>query len=170
MTMVRICTSPNTSKAAAKPVSIPAAKGSVSQNTRPLRNTHSSSANVSPSPTALISRLSFSAAAFDTAANSAPPAVSVSVPLSAAIRRLCAISGRSASLPEKLSPPASRPRRNTHVLPLSSANNIPLSMSHCKRLCGFALPAANRPKPSQSCSSGKGEGAANGLAAASARA
>ena len=85
MTMVRICTSPKVNNATANPVNMPAANGKDSKNTRPLRKTHNSSAKVSPSPTMLINRLSFSAAALDTAANNAPPALKVSAPFSEAI-------------------------------------------------------------------------------------
>ena len=169
--MVRICTSPNTSKAAANPASIPAASGSVSQNTRTLRNTHNNSAKVSSKPAALISRLSRSAAAFEAVANTAPPALNVSTPFFAARPRLCCNSGNRLSLPlARLLVSGSLPRSHTQVLPLSSSvNSMPLSAFHCKRLCGWARSVTKRPKPSQSCSSGKGEGAANGLTAASAR-
>ena len=101
MTIVRICTSPNTANAAVSPVSMPAASGNASQNTRALRNTHSSSANVASVPTMLMVRLSASAAVLDAAANSAPPAASVSAPCFCAMARLSLISGSSLSLPEK---------------------------------------------------------------------
>lgn len=80
ITMVRICTSPNTASAAAKPVSMPAANGTTSQNTRTLRNTHSSKVKVSSKPAALIKRLSLLAAALEAAAYTAPPALKVSTP------------------------------------------------------------------------------------------
>ena len=101
ITIVKICTSPNTANAAVSPVSMPAASGNASQNTRALRNTHSSSANVASVPTMLMVRLSASAAVLDAAANSAPPAASVSAPCFCAMARLSLISGSSLSLPEK---------------------------------------------------------------------
>ena len=171
MTMVRICTSPNTASAAAKPVSMPAASGTVRQNTRALRNTHSSRVKVSSKPAALIKRLSLLAAALDAAAYTAPPALKVSAPALAACSRLCCSSGSKSSLPLAiLLVCGSLPRSHTQVLPASSSvNNIPLSAFHCKRLCGCALSPTKRPKPSQSCSNDKGDGAANGFTAASAR-
>ena len=114
--------------------------------------------------------LSASAADLDAAANSAPPAASVSAPCCCAMARLLFISGSRRSLPEKWPPVFRRPLSHTHVLPSASVNSMPLSIFHCKRLCGLAFAATNRPKPSQSCSSDKGDTAANGFAASSARA
>ena len=171
ITKVSTCTCPNSSSEAASPVSKPAASGSASQNTRPLRNTHSSSENVSSSPATLIKRLSRSASALAAAAKSAPPALKVCTPCCSASERLCASSGNKSLLP--LATPlcsGKRARNHTQVLPLSSSvNNMPLSACHCSLLKGCACASVKRPKPNQSWSSGKGEGAAKGLSASSAR-
>ena len=142
-----------TNNVAVTPTSIPTAIGKNSHKILRLRNITSNKSKVKEIPSELISVLSLSAFCFASIANNAVPATSI-FPFSADnMWRFWVNSAGNSTEGFSHSCAVNFPLSSTQVISLSTINNIPFSAFHCS-LPGCSLLITNRPKPSQSCSSG----------------